>query len=400
MTFTDSTSTLRWLGPRPPVVAAATGPPAGTEVARVLIVDATAYPIAVIVFDEPAFMIDISAFWPVVTGADFGSTIVVEAVRGLKVVDRRSFAMSQASPAVISLSDSAGLTSVTLRYIRIGSSTDRPEEWVEIRSLRYRTVREERDRIADQGRCQVRGGSAGGGKLAWLPNHDYEVALTVRTTVDYQGSPQEAVVLQRTGFRTRGLPGLNAVESPGTELEPYVESSLSGQHRAVVSKRARRPGVRRAVQFPAAGRPNAVASGPRRADSAVGVGAGRRADGRSPALGAHRGLDRCASRHGTAATAMGAEGCRWSAGEVRRAAGTDDRTPAGPARGAGTVVTSVHGQRAAAAFLADPDPCSGRSGRQRPTDVAAAGNASGGGAREVGSTCLAAALRSTATRPH
>ncbi len=44
MTFTDSTSTLRWLGPRPPVVAAATGPPAGTEVARVLIANADRIP--------------------------------------------------------------------------------------------------------------------------------------------------------------------------------------------------------------------------------------------------------------------------------------------------------------------------------------------------------------------
>jgi hypothetical protein len=69
---------------------------------------------------------------------------------------------------------------------------------------------------------------AGGGKLAWLPNHDYELTLTVRTTVDYQGSSQEAVVVQRAGFRTRGLPGLNAVESPGTEVEPYVESVYPG----------------------------------------------------------------------------------------------------------------------------------------------------------------------------
>ncbi len=65
--------------------------------------------------------------------------------------------------------------------------------------------------------------------------------------------------MQRTGFRTRGLPGLNAVDAPGTELEPYVESDYPGSDRAAVSKRTRRPGIRRAVQFPAAGRPDAVA---------------------------------------------------------------------------------------------------------------------------------------------
>ena len=50
----------------------------------------------------------------------------------------------------------------------------------------------------------------------------------MRTAVDYQGSAQEAVVVQRAGFRTRGLPGLNAVEATGQELEPYVESVYPG----------------------------------------------------------------------------------------------------------------------------------------------------------------------------
>ena len=39
--FTESTSTLRWLLPRPPVVAAAAGPPPASHVARVLIASAT-----------------------------------------------------------------------------------------------------------------------------------------------------------------------------------------------------------------------------------------------------------------------------------------------------------------------------------------------------------------------
>jgi hypothetical protein len=105
------------------------------------------------------------------------------------------------------------------------------DAWLELRQVRYQTVREERDRVADQGRCQAQGGVAGGGKLAWLPNHDYELMLAVRTTVEHQGSGQQAVVEQRAGFRTRGLPGLNAVEAPGTELEPYVESVYPGATR-------------------------------------------------------------------------------------------------------------------------------------------------------------------------
>jgi hypothetical protein len=230
--FTESTSTLRWLLSRPPVVAGAVGSPPGVHVARLLISSATDLAIAVVTFDEPAFVIDVSVFWRPPHVADLDSALVVEAVRGLEVVDRQVFPLAQGSPPVpIRCRDARGLTSVTLRYLRraSGSGTTEPSlETLEIRNLRYRTVREERDRLADQARCQSQGGVAGGGKLAWLPNHDYELALTVRTAVDYQGSAQEAVVVQRAGFRTRGLPGLNAVESPGAELEPYVESVYPG----------------------------------------------------------------------------------------------------------------------------------------------------------------------------
>jgi hypothetical protein len=228
--FTESTSTLRWLLPRPPMVVGAVGQPSGVPVARVLISSSTDLAIAVVTFDEPAFVIDISAFWNPVHVADLGSALVVEACRGLAVTNRRVFPLSHSSPAVpIRCIDPRGLTSVTLRYRRGAADTTVPSgEWLEIRNLRYFTVREERDRLADQGRCRSQGGVAGGGKLAWLPNHDYELTLTVRTTVDYQGSAQEAAVVQRAGFRTRGLPGLNAVDSPGLELEPYVESVYPG----------------------------------------------------------------------------------------------------------------------------------------------------------------------------
>ena len=97
--------------------------------------------------------------------------------------------------------------------------------------MRYRTLAFERDFIADQARCNATGRVAGGGKLAWLPNHDYEVIAKVRTTVDYKGTPQTAEVTQRAGFRTKGLPGLNAVETAGAELEPYVESVYPGANR-------------------------------------------------------------------------------------------------------------------------------------------------------------------------
>ncbi len=231
--FTNSNSTLRWQLPRPPVVAASQGPQAGVHVARVAPHSRTDRALAVVTFDEPASVVDLQVFWTPEHVAGIDSAVVVEATRGLEVVAREVLRLDQASPSVpVHLQDSRGLTSVTLRYLRNieglpfpGPATD---ETFELRRIQYRTVREARDFLADQGRCQAAGGVAGGGKLAWLPNHDYEVALKVRTTVDYQGSAQEAVVEQRAGFRTRGLPGLNAVASVGDELEPYVESVYPG----------------------------------------------------------------------------------------------------------------------------------------------------------------------------
>ncbi|TDB89410.1 hypothetical protein E1264_08330 [Actinomadura sp. KC216] len=212
--FTESESTMRWV--RPPVVVA-------NAAARVLVTSARDLTIAVVTFDEPAFMLDLTASWRPVALPDLRSALVVEAVRGLSVVDRQVIPLHQGNPAMpIRCQDAGGITSVTLRYERQAGPAEPAGEWLEIQELRYRTVREERDRLADEGRCGAH--AAGGGKLAWLPNHDYEIALTVRATVDYDRSVQEVLVVQRAGFRTRGLPGLNATVTPGTELEPYVES--------------------------------------------------------------------------------------------------------------------------------------------------------------------------------
>ena len=232
--FSDSTSMLRWRLARPPVAAAALGPPGGVHVARVTVHSATDLALAVVTFDEPAFTVDASVFWRPVHVAGLDSALVVEALRGLEVVDRQLFRLDQPAPGLpVHLADPRGITSLTLGYARHagdgGEGVGQPAgEWVELHSIRYRTVAETTDLLADQGRCRAAGGVAGGGLLAWLPNHDYELALTVRTEVGHEGSAQEAVVEQRAGFRTRGLPGLNAVSAVGAELEPYVETVYPG----------------------------------------------------------------------------------------------------------------------------------------------------------------------------
>ena len=65
----------------------------------------------------------------------------------------------------------------------------------------------------------------GRGKLSFLPNHDYEVALTTTVTLTHPAAGATAAeVTEYAMFRTKGLPGLNAVERVGEEVEPHVRS--------------------------------------------------------------------------------------------------------------------------------------------------------------------------------
>lgn len=72
-------------------------------------------------------------------------------------------------------------------------------------------------------------GYTGKGKLFFLPNHEYEVKLTTRVSVAHPTTtPDSADVPEYLYFQTKGLPGLNAVERVGQEIEAYVQSTYSG----------------------------------------------------------------------------------------------------------------------------------------------------------------------------
>lgn len=72
-------------------------------------------------------------------------------------------------------------------------------------------------------------GYSGRGALAFLPNYEYEFALRTRVTVRHPSAPDEpADMTEYVYFRTRGLPGLNAVEEVGAEIRPYVHSIYEG----------------------------------------------------------------------------------------------------------------------------------------------------------------------------
>lgn len=72
-------------------------------------------------------------------------------------------------------------------------------------------------------------GYSGRGALSFLPNYEYEVAFTTRITIAHPSIPAESVDLREyVYFKTKGLPGLNAVEAVGDEVQPYVRSLYDG----------------------------------------------------------------------------------------------------------------------------------------------------------------------------
>jgi hypothetical protein len=218
--FTHSNSTLHWQGGPAPVVAPAVTAPAGSACAFVHVPARPAGPLAVASFDERAAICDIFVYWkPVETG----SVIVVEAFDGLKLLESQRFPFVAGAPPVIRFNVPGGMTSLLIRKVGELEPAEGDAEFVRIR---YRTTREVLDDALHVHRCENADDRVfGSGMLAWLPNRDYEVTVRVRVGLAHERSgAQDATVEQKAYFRTKGLPGLNAVARVGDEVEPYVES--------------------------------------------------------------------------------------------------------------------------------------------------------------------------------
>jgi hypothetical protein len=102
---------------------------------------------------------------------------------------------------------------------------------VEVDEIAYIGLRDYLDLLVAAEACDggTPGGLQGSGKLALLPNHDYEIALTTRVTVAHPSTPAASADVEEFVYvRTKGLPGLNAVTRVGEEIEPYVRSAYAG----------------------------------------------------------------------------------------------------------------------------------------------------------------------------
>lgn len=233
--FSDSQSTLHWMVHPTPIVMSGIAAPAGSHAARVRFDGRGDGLFAVISLDEPVQKLRMHIFW---RQAHSNAAIRVEAYDGLERRIDKAFPLNVAQSSGALLLESAdGFSSVELHFDP-NVFSDEPDsgkgnatDVIEIVRLQYRTVREVLDdRVFDE-RCRTQDerAHAGGGTLAWLPNHEYEISAVTRMTVTHaESGTQQIDVRQRAYFRTKGLIGLNASPAMGDEVTPYVESRYPG----------------------------------------------------------------------------------------------------------------------------------------------------------------------------
>jgi hypothetical protein len=224
--FTESRSTLRWVGIAPPI--AGPGQAAGGE-ASVARLNGDTPPEGVfarLAFPEIAGAAELRVRWKPM---HLVRALVVRAFRGLVLVEERSFKISQMPPDGIAIASADGISEITLGFA--GAAVDEPDVdfgWLEWIELRFRSVGEVLGDLLADGRCGAAptGSARPGGRFAWLPNHEYEVGFKTRVTVGYTRSGDLVrEVPQTLRFRTAGLPGQNRADHVGAEFAPYVESA-------------------------------------------------------------------------------------------------------------------------------------------------------------------------------
>ena len=232
--FSDSISTLRFLRPAWTHPAGFDGLPLATIVASVAM--GQPGPVARADFDEDAAVCSIRLAWPraarvtLVMFDDDDEEVGRRELGTATTPNFQTFLFGAKGP-IRRLEVRAALPAGAAP----GTIVDAPGGvLLEIDEIAYIGLRDYLDILVAAEACD--GGSPGGpggfegkGKLALLPNHEYEIALTTRVTVAHPSAPAATADVDEFVYvRTKGLPGLNAVARVGEEIEGYVRSAYAG----------------------------------------------------------------------------------------------------------------------------------------------------------------------------
>jgi len=167
---------------------------------------------------DPAIKASCSLSWTALSGG----SVIFEGYSGVKLVATQQADLTSPGNSTLSLTAPAdhAMTRVSLRTQQPGVAAPGT---LQIEEVNYVTASENALFQGRLSRCASM--TTNGGKLAFLPNHDYEVTLTTEIKVSTTSSGDRSTTTAETiYFRTKGLPGLNSVPKVGDEIEPYVES--------------------------------------------------------------------------------------------------------------------------------------------------------------------------------
>ncbi|MGE0398275.1 MAG: hypothetical protein AB7T06_16345 [Kofleriaceae bacterium] len=175
-----------------------------------------------ILCEEPAAWIDLYLAWP----AQVGGSIVLTAL------DADGVAVAQTTHAIASTQPPSRLRVAATKpfstlVCAVRAATVLGNPWIELSRASYVSFAELQQGLRRQAACAGadHGALSGQGKIGFLPNHEYEIELRTRTTLTHPSTDPETVETKEYAyFRTKGLPGLNAVEDVGAEVRPHVAS--------------------------------------------------------------------------------------------------------------------------------------------------------------------------------
>jgi len=175
-----------------------------------------------IVLDKPAAWVDLYPAWP----AQVGGAVVLSALdENDEVIKRVELPLGTARPPQRQrLAATRPIASIVVAA-RTGLVIGAP--FVELTRASYVAYSELEAGARQQVACKFtdHGALSGQGKIGFLPNHEYEIELRTRLTMGHPSTTPEAVeTTEFAYFRTKGLPGLNAVADVGAEVRPHVAS--------------------------------------------------------------------------------------------------------------------------------------------------------------------------------
>lgn len=230
-----------WVGANPPAIVAGDPVFAGSHTAR--IVPRGAGLAGAVDLPEGAALASLTLAWDRLPGS-----LIFDAYSGIALAGTKTVDLRQSGSITLSISMPAtkgpALSRLVVRYeidanvvlhaaVLAAAAVNpfSPEAAVRILNLTYVTLADVLVYSGGSKRCHNGGtlgppGSDASGKLAFLPNHDYEIVLTTAVQVGSKDQgPRETQLAEALYFRTKGLPGLNAAPNVGDDIRRHVAAT-------------------------------------------------------------------------------------------------------------------------------------------------------------------------------